>query len=215
MPITEPVLWERIRSHPLPWREEMDRGVQPNRRCWSFEDNLRKDGDWTDASARRIVEEYRKFLYLKALDGGVLTPPMAIDAAWHLHLGFPAEYAAFCTEGLGRDLVHHEGLTRRQRLAAYRRLLELYDAQFEFRPSDIWPDHGGVLLRLTAMPVWRFPWLVIVWLPVAMLTYVVIGAFAGWPMAGVTPLMFILAVLVIWNLLFWIDHGPEKLASCG
>lgn len=83
MPLSDPKLWDVIRTWPLPYWDEMDHGVSPPRRSIRFEDSLRKAGDWTDLATEEITVAYRRFLYLKALTGETLTPPSWIDTAWH------------------------------------------------------------------------------------------------------------------------------------
>jgi hypothetical protein len=140
MPLSDPPLWETIRQWPLPYRREQDPDASPPRTCASFEDNLRKRGDWTDASASRITEMYRKFLYLKALSGKPVTPSEPIDMAWHLHLEFPSDYAALCA-ALGRDMAHLRDLDHAERVRVYDRGRALFEAEFDRPPdSDLWPS---------------------------------------------------------------------------
>lgn len=140
MAITDPDLWSRIRDYPLPHRDEMDDMAEPRRRCWSFVHNVRKDGDWTDESANRLVEEYRRFLYLKARSGGQLTPPTVIDKVWHLHLAMGDDFEARFCKQIGIKMTHDAGMSRDEALASYTRGYEAYPLEFgEKPPDDIWP----------------------------------------------------------------------------
>lgn len=141
MVLTDPDLWSRIRDYDLPHRVEWDAGASRPRRCRTFADNLRKLGDWTDESAARLVMEYRRFLYLKALDDELLTPPQCIDDAWHLHMAPDLDFDdRFCTQ-IGRKITHQTGLTEEARSAAYERALARYVAEFHVEPPpDIWPS---------------------------------------------------------------------------
>jgi hypothetical protein len=144
MPVSDPILWDKVATWPLPHRRETDKDAEPPRTCASFEDCLRKKGDWTDESARRITEGYRRFLYLKALSGEPITPSQAIDMAWHLHLSFPADYAALC-KALGRDVPHLTGLSPDEQAQAYDRGLALYAAEFDRAPHvDLWPSRENL-----------------------------------------------------------------------
>jgi hypothetical protein len=140
VPLTDPQLWETISAWRLPYRKERDDEAQPKRTCASFQHNLRKRGDWTDESARRITEMYRKFLYLKALTGKPVTPSEAIDMAWHLHLEFPADYRALC-DAVGRDIPHRVVFYENELEEAYVRGRALYEAEFDAPPDrDLWPS---------------------------------------------------------------------------
>jgi hypothetical protein len=140
MPISDPHLWSVIRDWPLPFRNEVDYGANPPRVCTSFEDFLRKNGDWTDRSAVRITTMYRQFLYLKALSGEPVTPSYTIDCAWHQHLQFPADYSALCA-AVGRDIPHRKDLPSSKRKAAYERGRELWKQEFGAEPpDDLWPS---------------------------------------------------------------------------
>lgn len=144
MPLSDPARWDIFRDWPLPYRPVWDGGVDPPRLCEGFEHNLRMEGDWTDASARRIAEAYRRFLYLKSLSGDPVTPPECIDRAWHLHLEFPADYAALCRR-VGHDIPHRTDLTYAERNAAYDRGRAMFEAEFDSPPAkDLWPAAADV-----------------------------------------------------------------------
>ncbi len=135
---TDPLLWDRIRDHPLPGGKLRD--PASGLWCTTFADALRLQGDWTAASAAAIETEYRRFLYLKAMDGGILTPPACVDEAWHLHMELdPAFFTRFTPA-----IIHHAELPASESLAAYQRCLTLYGQEFGNPPADVWPTSGQV-----------------------------------------------------------------------
>jgi hypothetical protein len=139
MPLTEPDLWNLIRTWPLPDWDETDYGVTPARRTIRFEDSLRKAGNWTDNAVEEITDAYRRFLYLKALTGETLTPPSWIDEAWHQHLAFPSNYAHLEAR-LGRKIHHRQRMAKQERTAGWDRGRELWKAEFDFEPPPkMWP----------------------------------------------------------------------------
>jgi hypothetical protein len=139
MPLTEPDLWKLIETWPLPYREERDDSDPPKRLCTRFEHNLRKVGDWTDAASVRITKAYRRFLYLKALNSGPITPPECIDNAWLLHLGFFDNYAAL-ESAVGKPLKHRTNLSEADRVNAYDLGRSLWETEFDAEaPVEIWP----------------------------------------------------------------------------
>jgi hypothetical protein len=139
MPLTDPDLWNLIRTWPLPYWDEMDYGVTPARRSSRFEDSLRRAGNWTENAAEEITIAYRRFLYLKALTGETLTPPSWIDAAWHQHLAFPTNYSAL-EASIGRKIIHQQRLTKEERTAGWDRGREIWKAEFDGDPPlKMWP----------------------------------------------------------------------------
>lgn len=144
MPLTDPDLWKVIETWPLPHRPDRDFEFSPPRRCSSFQHNLRKIGDWTDESSVAITAAYRRFLYLKAVTGQTITPPACIDRAWHLHLGFPKDYANL-EAAIGARILHQEKLTEVERTEAFERGRQLWIAEFgEDPPARIWPTLQGM-----------------------------------------------------------------------
>lgn len=133
-------LWAAIKCASLP-SEERPKGWFTASQTMSFQERLSSKHDLTAESAVRLEEEYRRFLYLKAIDGGTLTPSKHIDQAWHLHIETAeGEWTRFCHEVLKRQLDYQTGLSRAEAKASYARLLDLYRGEFtDEPPSDIWP----------------------------------------------------------------------------
>ena len=101
-------LWERLRAF------EID-DVQSDLR---FSDRLAKENDWSKSYTRRVIEEYKRFIYLCRAAGHPVTPSEEIDQAWHLHLCYTRSYwDEMCGEILGAP-VHH-GPTRGVQRRAY------------------------------------------------------------------------------------------------
>ncbi len=215
MVMANPALWSRIASHPLPFRVTLDDGLEPPEMTRDFATCLRPVGDWTPESARRIEADYRRFLYLKALDGGVLTPPACIDAAWHLHMSFAADYEKFCHDQLERQIVHHEGLRWPERLDAYLRARALYEREFGRPTEDIWPHDGGFKLAMLGNPgLLRRLGLAGV---ILVIILVALGLGGNVVVAGVVKVLLALIGLPF-ALLFaalWFNDGPDRVARCG
>lgn len=132
---TAPDLCTRILTFPI------DEGTPD----LTFEHRLARENAWSADFARRVVLEYRRFVYLAMTAGHQVTPSDQVDQAWHLHLTYTRSYwERMCGELLGRPL--HHGPTRggtaeatrfdhqyEQTLAAYRKMFG------EEPPADIWP----------------------------------------------------------------------------
>lgn len=111
----------------------------------TFEQALAEAQAWPEEYARAVAGEYRRFLYLAASFDEPVTPSIAVDAAWHLHLTYSRHYwETLCGEILGRPL-HHEpsagGPAEEARhRAQYEATLRRYEAIFlDPPPASIWP----------------------------------------------------------------------------
>lgn len=126
-----------------------------------FSARLAAKTGWSREKARRVVEEYRRFVAIALSSGHGACPSRAVDEAWHLHLMDTRRYwGEFCTGVLGQDF-HHEpgrggveedlqfGRLYRATLAAYRRFFG------EAPPADIWPDPDALPVEGAAGPVER------------------------------------------------------------
>lgn len=110
-----------------------------------FSAKLARENGWTRAFAERVVEEYRRFLYLAITAGHPVSPSVEVDQAWHQHLTYTRSYwDELCGKVLGRPL-HHEptkgGSAESGKFVDwYARTLDSYRAAFAAEPPrDIWP----------------------------------------------------------------------------
>jgi hypothetical protein len=113
-------------------------------RTESYHERLASYHHLTEDSAQRLELEYRRYLYLKAVHGGVLTPSKRVDQAWHLHMETPgADWDGFCGAWFGTKIDHVTGLSPEEARTGYGRSLDLYWQEFGQRPpKDIWPDNA-------------------------------------------------------------------------
>ncbi len=114
----------------------------------SFKDRLRRENQWNETYTKRVIEEYRRFLFLLLESGINCTPSGQVDKVWHLHLIYTRSYwEKFCREIAGRS-VHHVpttgGVDESSKFARqYERTLQKYTEFFGERPpQDIWPPLG-------------------------------------------------------------------------
>ena len=112
---------------------------------------------WTDAYARRVIDEYKRFCYLAVRAGHEVTPSDQVDQVWHLHLSYSRNYwDEFCPKVLECDL--HHGPTKGGAAEAkkyfdwYRDTLESYERiSGEQPPEDIWPSPCSRFAHADAM----------------------------------------------------------------
>lgn len=127
-------LWARLEAHAFD-----DPGAAA-----PFSVKLAAEEGWTPDYTRRVIEEYRKFLYLTQITDGEATPSEVVDRAWHMHLTFTRDYwDGLCGEVLRRGL-HHDPCSGPEEMPRYadqyRATLRLYEREFDaLPPSDIWP----------------------------------------------------------------------------
>lgn len=111
-----------------------------------FSARLARENGWSRRHARRVIAEYKRFLWLAARAGHPVTPSEAVDQVWHLHLCYTRSYwEDLCGGILGAPL--HHGPTRGGREEGakfadwYGRTLDSYRRHFgEEPPADIWPE---------------------------------------------------------------------------
>ncbi|MDX1540159.1 MAG: hypothetical protein R3349_02020 [Geminicoccaceae bacterium] len=154
MPLSDPDLWARLEAM----------AIGPDEAALPFVDRLARDHGWIRAFAGRVIEEYRRFLYLTRVVGQPVTPSDQVDQVWHLHLTYTRSYwDDLCQGVLGRPLHHsptNGGPDERRRFdAQYRATLEAYQREFgEAPPADIWPDpavrFGKHYVRVDRDAVW-------------------------------------------------------------
>jgi hypothetical protein len=109
-----------------------------------FTVRLARANGWTVARARRMVDEYRRFLWLAMRAGHKVSPSPSVDAVWHEHLCHTRSYwDGLCGRVLGRPL-HHEPSRggpgeAAKHAAMYAQTLASYRRWFGEPPADVWP----------------------------------------------------------------------------
>lgn len=111
----------------------------------SFSQRLAKDNGWSSGYTQRVIEEYKKFIFLAVAAGHPVTPSDQIDQVWHLHLTYTRLYwQEFCPKIL-QTTLHHEptrgGSSEQLKFGSwYSKTLESYEQFFgHIPPIDIWP----------------------------------------------------------------------------
>lgn len=125
-------LWARLQAHAFDGP-----GSAP------FSVKLARAEGWTPAYTARVIEEYRRFLYLTQISPRQVTPSQIVDAAWHMHLTFTRDYwEVLCPKVIGKP-VHHQPCAGEEEMPRYRDQFAatkaLYEAEFGAEPPvDIW-----------------------------------------------------------------------------
>jgi len=128
-------LWIKIKNFPL---DEKDAAV-------NFSQKLATSQKWSPAFTKRVIEEYRKFIFLCCIAEGGASPSKMVDEAWHLHLTYTKSYwVDFCKNTLDKEIHHHPskgGMDENHKHEKwYKETLQLYKTIFGLAPpTDIWP----------------------------------------------------------------------------
>jgi hypothetical protein len=144
-----------------------DMVIEPAGSALTFPKRLARENGWADDFAARVVNEYRRFLYLTTVTGHDVTPSDEVDQAWHLHMLYSRHYwDVLCKHILKRPLHHgptQGGPTERRRYHdQYEATLDAYRAHFGSEPPrDIWPvskqRFGARYQRVDVSRHWMFP----------------------------------------------------------
>lgn len=132
-------------DHPL-WAGLSSYRVGPADASFSFAARLARENVWSADHADRVMDEYRRFLFLAVVAGHAVTPSDAVDQAWHLHLTYSRDYwDRLCGEVLGMPLHHGPtaggDMEQHRYFAQYADTLASYERWFGAPPpADIWPD---------------------------------------------------------------------------
>ena len=124
----------------------------------TFAKRLARENGWAVAYAERVVEEYKRFVFLCFAAGHKCTPSDQVDQAWHLHIIYTESYwTRMCDEVLGRPLHHSPtkgGRTEGEKFADwYEKTKASYRELFgEEPPADIWPASDA---RFANAAAWR------------------------------------------------------------
>ena len=112
----------------------------------SFSKRLARDNNWSYKYTRRVIVEYKKFIFLVVHMKKSLTPSDEVDQVWHLHMLYTEEYwDKFCGTIVETKLHHHPtrgGNKEREKFYDwYTSTLDNYRSIFgNAPPDDIWPN---------------------------------------------------------------------------
>jgi hypothetical protein len=117
----------------------------------------------SDGTARALVREYLRFVYLTQVSDQVVAPSRIVDELWHEHLLHSSDYFdRFCPQVLGKTLHHMPGRPGPQDDPAHDHAKRLYRAVFgEAAPWRFWPNRaqetrGRVAARLATLALLAF-----------------------------------------------------------
>lgn len=131
-------------SHPL-WQQILDFDFDKPFKPYGFSMRLMHENKWTSDFCRQAILEYKKFMFLAATVGSMVSPSEIVDVVWHQHLIFTKSYSEFC-KLLGKTIQHipstHDREERQLFQSAKERTAESYRQYFGEQPAEIWEQTG-------------------------------------------------------------------------
>jgi hypothetical protein len=133
----EKQLWKKISKFELDYEEAN----------FNFSQRLARENNWTISYAKRVIEEYKKYIFLCCTTHHGATPSDQVDQAWHLHLTYTKSYwIDFCKNTLNKEIHHNPtkgGPTEAEKFDDYyTKTQEAYKVVFNVNPpEDIWPNN--------------------------------------------------------------------------
>ncbi len=141
-------LWVRLHTYEL---DQVDDQLP-------FSKRLARENNWTIEYAKRVMHEYKRFVFLAMTSGHPVTPSDEIDQVWHLHLIYTKAYwEEFCKEIIRAPFHHHPTKGGKKEGEKFRnwyaRTKQTYREVFgEEPPSDIWKNEQE---RFTLAPHYK------------------------------------------------------------
>ncbi len=114
--------------------------------AFSFSSRISSENGWSYLETFRVLEEYKRYLFLCIAVGHPVCPSEKVDQVWHLHLVYTHSYWDDLCRNVLQCPLHHnptkggESETEKH-IQMYEQTLSDYQKFFnEEPPADIWPD---------------------------------------------------------------------------
>lgn len=101
------------------WQKILDFDFDNSGGDYPFTVRLASENRWTECFTQQAILEYRKFMYLAATAGAMVSPSEIVDVVWHQHLIFTKSYKEFCAL-LGKDIQHIPSTHQIQEAATFK-----------------------------------------------------------------------------------------------
>lgn len=124
-------LWKKIEAL------DFDEGLGD----YNFTARLSNENSWPETFTKKVMLEYKKFMYLAAVADKMVSPSPIVDVVWHQHLVFTQHYHSFC-ELLGKQVQHVPSTHNPKEEELFKQAVErtrlLYESVFGPQPTDVW-----------------------------------------------------------------------------
>ena len=103
-----------------------------------FSHKLSWEYRWSEIYTIRVIQEYKKFVFLAMVADHVVSPSTPVDRVWHLHLLYTHSYwDKFCGEVLNKPLHHSPSLGGKEEGLKYHYFYERRDISKLFWNSSL------------------------------------------------------------------------------
>ncbi|MEP7375776.1 MAG: hypothetical protein ABI675_20435 [Chitinophagaceae bacterium] len=207
------LIWERIRDFAM---DDPLANVK-------YSDKLAHHNGWSKEYASKVIEEYKKFIFLCYILPQGAAPSKPIDEAWHLHLTYTHSYwKQLCKDILGKEIHHFPskgGPEERDKYVQwYIDTLNAYKEIFkEEAPTDIWieefqtPVQAGLKDKIvTDYFAWYRKYLYILFFPFIIIA-ILYGKIIPYQLAGPQFLVFFSCLIVAGIIYLWLIRSKKKM----
>ncbi|MES2864917.1 MAG: hypothetical protein V4666_12405 [Bacteroidota bacterium] len=136
-----------IKEEKLLWDKISHFKIDDKNSDFTFSKRLARENNWSLEYSKRVIDEYKKFIFLCCVTKTGVTPSDQVDQAWHLHLTYTKSYwIDFCKNTLEKEIHHNPtkgGKTEAVKFDDfYSKTKEDYNTYFkEEPPIEIWPNN--------------------------------------------------------------------------
>lgn len=127
------------------WAKLFAYNIDDESSTFKFSARLARENGWTLNFSKKVIEEYKKFIFLCCITKTGVTPSDQVDQAWHLHLAYTRSYwIDLCKNILDKE-VHHTPTKGGKKEGEkfndfYTDTLNQYRSKFNSEPPEtIWP----------------------------------------------------------------------------
>lgn len=131
----------------LLWTKIAEFRLDDESSSFKFSRRLARENGWSISYSEKVIEEYKKFIFLCCIQKSGVTPSDQVDQVWHLHLTYTQSYwTDLCKNTLSKEIHHNPtkgGQSEGKKFDDfYTATLQLYKQKFTINPPvAIWPDN--------------------------------------------------------------------------
>ena len=136
-----------IKEEKLLWEKISNFKIDDENSNFKFSERLARENNWSIDYSKKVIDEYKKFIFLCCVTKTGVTPSDQVDQAWHLHLTYTKSYwNDLCKNTLEKE-IHHNPTKGGNSEAIkfddfYSKTKEDYQTLFKSEPPiEIWPSN--------------------------------------------------------------------------